>query len=261
MQQTLTAKRYARGAALVAGGSGGLGGAICRSLATAGAHVALTYHRNEARAQEVAQDVKALGRRVTIHQVDLRDAQAVSELVRGLRDEFGGVHTAVYAAGPMIPIRHISKLEPVVFREMVATDIFGCFNLVHATLPELRETQGVLLAMATPAIKRYAKTDILSAAPKAAIEALVRGVAVEEGRFGVRANCVAPGLVGDDGILRHHLVSGDFSQQMVDTTIQMTSLRRLGTAQEIANVVVFLASDLASYVTGQFVMADGGLAL
>jgi NAD(P)-dependent dehydrogenase (short-subunit alcohol dehydrogenase family) len=246
--------------AIVAGGSGGIGAAICRTLAAAGLDVALTYNRNRDRAEKAADAVRALGRRAEIAPVDLNDEAVVRRFVDGAAESFGGIRTAVYAAGPYINMRHISRLEPGLFRETLGTDIFGCYNFLHAALPHLRQSCGVVAALATPAIRRYAVKDVLSAAPKAAIEAVVKGIAAEEGRFGIRANCIGVGVI-EDGMYHQLLETGDFDQRFLDTTRSTVALRRLGSAQDIADAVAFLVSDKAGYITGQTLMVDGGYAM
>lgn len=255
-----TATRYGTGAALVAGGSGGIGQAICKVLAEAGANVAITYNRNREGAETAAAAVRAAGQRAEITQVDLTDDAAVTDWSVRTADLFGGVHTAVYAAGPYLDMRYISQLEPKLFRDKLGTDVFGCYHLVSAALPYLRQSRGVVVAINTPAIRRYALKDILSAAPKAAIEQVVRGVAAEEGRFGVRANCVGCGVI-TDGMYDALIENGDFTDRFLDNTKQLLALGRLGTAVDIANAVGFLASDRANYITGQTLMVDGGFAL
>jgi NAD(P)-dependent dehydrogenase (short-subunit alcohol dehydrogenase family) len=116
------------------------------------------------------------------------------------------------------------------------------------------------VAITTPATVRYAVKDVLSAAPKAAIEALVKGVAAEEGRFGVRANCVGCGVIMD-GMYHQLIERGDFTDRFLESTKQLLALHRLGSAEDIAQAVAFLASDRAGYITGQTLMVDGGFAL
>ena len=145
------ASRFTSGAAIIAGGSGGIGAAICRQLADAGSHVALTYHRNKDKAEGVAEAVRSAGREAQIAAVDLNDEAAVAAFVEETARRFGGVHSAVYAAGPYINMRHVSKIEPKLFRETVTTDLFGCHNFLHACLPHLRKAKGVIVTMATPA--------------------------------------------------------------------------------------------------------------
>ncbi len=255
-----TTARFATGAAIVAGGSGGIGAEICRVLARAGTDVALTYHKNRDRAEAVAASVRAEGRRAEAVQVDLTDDQAVARFVADAATAFGGIHTAIYAAGPYINMRHISRLEPALFRDTVSTDVFGCYHFLHAALPHLRQSRGVAAALATPAVRRYAIKDVLSAAPKAAIEAVIKGIAAEEGRFGIRANCIGVGVI-EDGMYHALLATGDFDDRFLQVTRDTVALRRLGSAREIADAVEFLVSDRATYITGQTLMVDGGFAM
>lgn len=250
----------ATGGAFVAGGSGGIGRAICKQLAEAGCDVALTYRNGRERAEDAAALVRSAGRKAVVLQVDLRDEKAVARAVDETALDFGALHTAIYAAGPYIHMRHISRIEPALFRDTMEQDAFGCFNLIHAALPHLRSAKGSFVALATPALRRYAVKDVLSVAPKAAIEALVRGVAAEEGRFGIRANGVGVGVI-EDGMYHALIETGDFDERFLEASRQNMALRRLGTAEEIAEAVVFLASSRARWITGQTLMVDGGYAL
>ena len=249
--------RYGTGAVLIGGGSGGIGSAIARRFARAGARVALTYHRNRSAAEQIAEDVHALGSEALYAPVDLTQVEEVEAFVAQTADHFGGIHTLVYAAGPLLRMSHLSQLDPGVFRDTVGIDLFGCYNLVHSGLMELRKARGALVALGTPATERYAVRDLLSAAPKAAIESVVRAVAAEEGRFGVRANQVGVGAV-EAGMFNTLKSQGELSDDWVAATERMVALGRLGTADDIANAVEFLASDRASYITGAILMVDGG---
>jgi NAD(P)-dependent dehydrogenase (short-subunit alcohol dehydrogenase family) len=133
----------------------------------------------------------------------------------------------------------------------------GFFNVVSPGIPHLRASEGSLVAVTTAATSRYPVRDGLSAGPKGAVEALVRGIAAEEGRFGVRANCVGPGML-TDGMAARLMASGDLDEAALAVTRANIPLRRFGTADDIAEAVCFLASDRANYITGQKLDIDGG---
>jgi len=249
-----------QGIALVSGGSGGIGAAIARRLAAEGVRVVLTYHRNRDGAEAALAGVREAGSDGEAVQLDLRDEAAVKAAVEGAAERHGGLHSLVSAHGPFIEMRHISRLEPALFRETLSADLFAAYNLIHAAIPHLRATRGALVALTTPAIRRYAVKDLLSAAPKAAVEQIVRGVAAEEGRFGIRANTVGVGVL-TDGMYHALVEAGAFDERFLAASKANAALRRLGTAEEVAEAVAFLASDRARYITGQTLMVDGGYAL
>jgi NAD(P)-dependent dehydrogenase (short-subunit alcohol dehydrogenase family) len=124
-------------------------------------------------------------------------------------------------------------------------------------LPHLRASKGSIVAVTTAATRRYPVRDGLSAGTKGAIEALVRAIAAEEGRFGIRANCVGPGML-TDGMAERLMSSGDLDAAALEVTKRNIALRRFGNAEDIAEAVCFLASDRADFISGQMLDVDGG---
>ena len=121
----------------------------------------------------------------------------------------------------------------------------------------MRARQGSIVAVTTAATDRFPVRDGLSSTPKAAIEAMVRALAVEEGRFGVRANSVGPGML-TDGMAERLISSGELSQEALEITRGNIPLRRFGRAFDVAEAVCFLASDRAGFISGQKLCVDGG---
>lgn len=255
-----TYPEFADGVAIVAGGSGGIGAAVVADLARRGANVAFTYHSNGAAAETVASDVRSLGREARIGKLDLQDAAATRSFVDRAVESFGRLHSVVYAAGPPLELKFISQLQPDAWSKVFRADVDGCFNLIWACLPHLkRQGGGSIVAVVTAAVDRPPPRDILSAAPKAAIQALIRGLAREEGRFGIRANCVGPGWI--DAGLGAEMMSSLDQQSYIDRFLAQIPLRRVGQAEEIAQAVTFLLSDRAKYMTGTTLPVAGGLQL
>lgn len=248
--------RPGRPQALVAGGSGGIGSAICRALADDGFDLALTYHRNAEAAESTAKEVVDHGAAAAVHRLDLTDPSATRDLVTGLSQ----LDCVVYAAGPQIPMRYTVAVTPDVYAEQVRRDAVAGFNLLQASIEPLRASRGTLVCLVTTALTRYATRDILSAAPKAALEQVTRAIAAEEGKFGVRANCVGVGTI-EAGIWDDLLSTGDYDDRALEAARRAIALRRFGSADEVAEVVTFLASARSSYVTGQTLNVDGGFSI
>lgn len=252
-------EEFQNGAALVVGGSGGIGSAISTTLASLGSNVALTYRSRREPADLVATEIRAHGREAYIGQVDIEDAAALTAEVDAIVARFGRIHSVVYAAGPALEFAYIHDIAPSEWARVMASDINGAFNTISATLPHLRAGGGgAYVALVTGAVDRAPPRDIMSAAPKAAIQMLFRGVAREEGRNAIRSNCVGPGYI-EAGLglstIQHH------TQDYVDRMVRAIPLRRAGQAQDVADVVAFLLSDKARYVTGATIPVAGGLQL
>jgi 3-oxoacyl-[acyl-carrier protein] reductase len=244
------------GVAIVIGGSGGVGKIVCQRLAECGCDVALTYRSNAEKAREVASIVEQLGRRVDAQPLDLTDPVAIAHYYENVAARFTRIHTLIVATGADIRMDYLSNVSVDEWRDTITNDLVGFFNAVKLVLPHLRKGGGgSIVALSSAAIVRHSPMDILSTGPKGGIEAVVRAVAREEGRHNIRANCVGLGAI-DTGLMTR--LWADLPPKAAEVMRTGAPLRRLGTGDEAADAIVFLASSRSAFTTGQRLVVDGG---
>jgi NAD(P)-dependent dehydrogenase (short-subunit alcohol dehydrogenase family) len=246
------------GAVIVAGGSGGIGAAICQSFAAAGLPVVFTYHNSESKAREVLASIVAAGGDAEYERVDLADAAQVDALFEKVRARHGRIGHVIYAAGPHFDFNYIGNIPNDQWHRVVDADINGAFHLIQASVRAFKAQGdgGNLTAVITAAVERVPARDIMSAAPKAAIEMLVRGVARESGRFNIRANCVGPGWINAG--LGKQALETQLDENARKSVMKMIPLKRIGEAADIAWATLFLSSQQANFISGQSLAVDGG---
>lgn len=249
------------GAVLVVGGSGGVGSAVALEFARAGSDVALTYLKRAARAEEVAAEIRTLGRRATVHQLTIGDAAAVERVAAAATEVHGRLHTVVAGAGTLATQVLLAEMTTEQWTTIMREDLDGFFHLMRAFLPRFRAWGGgSFVHLGSAGHLSWPERDGMSVAPKAAIEALVTGIAREEGRHGIRANSVLLGVI-EAGMFLELTRQGVFGEDWVREVQKNLALKRWGKAEEIGHAAVFLASNRAAYVTGQRIAVAGGYGL
>ncbi|MDQ2722408.1 MAG: SDR family oxidoreductase [Actinomycetota bacterium] len=238
---------------VLTGGTGGLGSAIARQLVDEGHPLTLTYRSNTNAAEALVAEIVAAGGKAQAWPLDLTDSVACTEL----GERVGAIEILVHAAGPRVPMVHLSRVAPETYAQQLRDEALAFFTIVHACLPALRAARGNVVAVTTAATARYPVRDGLSAGTKGAVEQLVRAFAAEEGRFGVRFNCVGPGML-TDGMAARLIDSGELDERALEITRANIPLGRFGSARDIAEAVCFLAGPRAGYITGQKLDVDGG---
>lgn len=254
----VTTPDYAEGCAVVFGGSGGLGRASAGLMAERGSDIVVTYKSRRAEAESLVEELRKLGRQASAVACDVTDLSAVEAVFKHAVDTYKRVHTVVSAGGVVFDTGPLAQFSDKSFRGVMETDVYGFYNIAKAGVPVLRAGKGgSFVALVTSAVNRTVPCDALSAAPKAAVAMMVRQLATEEAAHGIRANAVGPGVINAGMVLP---MMETPTRALLEGATAVTPLKRWGEAAEIAEAVAFLASSKASYITGQILMVDGGLA-
>ena len=247
---------FQNGCVLIVGGSGGIGSLCAKQFADEGAKVAITYFKNEKAANDVASGINS---DVEVYQLDNKDPVSVQSAMDDIAKKYGGINTIVNAAGFDIPQKFIADIDIDLWKSVMDADINGFFNLIKSGLPYLRESKGSIVFISSAGLFKYPPGDVLSVAPKATIEHVLKGIAKEDGKNGVRANSIALGVI-DTGIF-HRLREENntfFDDAWHESVMNTLALKRFGYPEEVANTAVFLASSKAGYITGHCIPVDGG---
>jgi len=242
--------------AFVTGGSRGIGRAVCIDLAHRGADVAFIYRSRDAEAEDTLAQVRALGRHGLAFKVDLSVAAAVTAAVDRASTELSGIDVLVHAAGAVVNWRPVADIAVEEWDRYLAVDLSGAFYVLRASIPHLRRVGGgAIVAISSIAAQMCQARNAQGASAKAGLEALVRVIAREEGKHGIRANVVAIGLTDTDMGRAAFEAWGPEATQRV---IRGIPLQRIGTPEEVARVVCFLVGAGGSYITGKVLQVDGG---
>ena len=228
---------YPSGAALVIGGSGGLGAACARQMGCDGNNVAVTYHQNQQAAEQLNETIKNV--QTSCHQMDVADAGKVDDVIGQVIARHGRINSLVYAVGSNIAQPLVSEISQQQWLDVVNHDLNGFVRVVQPVIQHMREHGGgSLVHVSSAGLGRTPPRDALSVAPKAAIDALMQTIATEEGQHGIRANSVGVGVI-EAGIFKRLEAAGVFDDQWKQAVKASLPLGRFGQAQDIAEAVAF----------------------
>jgi 3-oxoacyl-[acyl-carrier protein] reductase len=241
-------------AALVTGGSRGIGRAIAHRLATQGADVAFSYRGNETAAKDAAAEIEALGRTAVAIQGDVSDPDSAEAVVKAALEAFGKIDILVNNAG-ITRDDLIMRMSIDAFREVLETNLFGAFYMTKAvTRPMLKAKGGRIVNITSVSGQAGQMGQANYSSAKAGLIGLTKATARELASRSITSNAVAPGFVLTE-------LTSSLPEALQAQLIERTPLGRFGTTEEIASAVAFLASDEASYITGQVLAVDGGLVM
>ena len=241
--------------AFITGSSRGIGRAVALRLAEEGRAVGINCLRSADQARQLAADLRAQGREAAAFQADVADRAAITAAIRGAEEALGGpVSLLVNNAG--MAEQHLFQDIPEDFwRRIFAVNVDGAFHAIQAVLPAMiHEKAGCIVNISSIWGQRGASCEVAYSATKAALIGLTRSLAMELAPSGIRVNCVAPGVIHTDMV-------EVLGQETLASLAQETPLGRLGTPEDIAHAVAFLADGRSSFITGQVLTADGGFIL
>jgi len=238
-------------AVVVTGGSRGIGRSIVLTLAAQGANVTFLYCSNGAAANETLAAAAGLGGIVKAKQVDIRDAQSCETAIEAIAEDTGSIDILVNSAG-IIRDNILGLLTNEDVQEVLATNVLGVFNILRPVIPYMiSRRKGKIINISSVAGEKGGRGQTNYAASKGAINALTKALAVELAPRNILVNCVAPGVIETE-------MTEAIRQQAGDVVKSRILLGRFGQPEDVAKVVLFFASSLSDYVTGQVLHVDGG---
>ncbi|EJT04560.1 SDR family oxidoreductase [Rhizobium sp. CCGE 510] len=237
--------------ALVTGASRGIGAAVAQRLAKGGFTVVINYSGNAAPAEELARQIKRAGGKGLTEKADVSDAQAVRRMFDAAETAFGGVDVLVNNAGIMM-LSPLAEADHAHFDRQIAVNLRGTFNTMREAARRLRNG-GRVINVSTSVVGLKLETYGIYAATKAAVETLTAIMAKEMRGRNITVNAIAPGPVATDLFLNGK------SDELVARMAKMNPLERLGTPEDIAAAVAFLAGPDGGWINGQTLRANGGV--
>jgi len=238
--------------ALVTGGSRGIGKGVALKLAEQGAKVAFTYMSSAEKAKVVEDELKALGQDAKGYQSDASDYNASEELINNILEDFGQIDVVVNNAG-ITRDNLLMRMSEEQWDEIMTTNLKSVFNITkHVQRTMLKQRSGSIINMSSVVGVRGNAGQSNYAASKAGIIGFTKSIAQELGSRNIRCNAIAPGFIGTE-------MTGELGDDVMKEWLKSVPLNRPGDPEDVANAVLFLASDLSAYVTGQTLNVCGGM--
>ena len=248
---------------LVAGAAGGVGSEVARVFAERGYDLALTFHSKQEKAQVALQTATRTGRKARLDQLDTTDLQAVVRLVDDIILDYGQIDVVANCVGLELSQGFIPLTEhsPSEWKSIIDVNLMSFLNLSYAAVKHMIQAKmGRILSLGSDSGKIGQSGAAVAAAAHGGMIAFTKSLAREVGRFGVTVNVVCPGPTEGERLDRLRS-SGSAGPKIIEELVRRIPMKRVGTAEEIAAAMAFLASKEGGYITGQALSVDGGLSM
>ncbi|HHT87343.1 MAG TPA: 3-oxoacyl-[acyl-carrier-protein] reductase [Clostridiales bacterium] len=240
--------------ALITGASRGIGRAIALAMAAHGADVALIYAGNDKAASEVEQEAASFGIKARCYKCNVADYSATEALVAQITEDFGGIDILVNNAG-ITRDKLIMQMSEADYDDVLSVNLKGAYNMIkHTSRQFIKKRYGKIINITSVSGIMGNAGQANYSASKAGMIGLTKSVARELAGRGINCNAIAPGFIGTD-------MTDAMPESAREELIKNIPLKRIGEPEDIANLAVFLASDLANYITGEVIKVDGGLCM
>ena len=221
--------KFDNGAAVVFGATGGIGRHVCLELAKNGSDVAIVWRSNEILALELVSAIQKMGRKATAHQCDVLISGSVDKVFQSATLQHKRIHTLVWGAGPIVEQVYFSDVGYEQWQNALNVEVNGFFNASKAAIVHMKNKGGSIIHLGSAGELSWPEKDVLSVAPKAANESLIKAIAREEGKNGIRANSVLIGVI-EAGMFLELKRQGVFDQEWTEEVQKNLALKTMGSA-------------------------------